>query len=708
MEKLEGKIKEVICYQNGFGVVKIQFGKTSRKAVGEMPQPFPGRMIYMNGEWETDAKWGRQFKIKYARIDEVNVQKENIVNYLKSGFLHGVGPAVAQKIYDMFGDRTEDILKETPERLCEIPGITKMKAEKIGASYRETKQYIPLASYLCGATKHQIEVIYQFYGEHSVTLLKENIYKIVDDINGIGFQKADKLATNCGIKADASIRIRAAILYVMRDISRDGHCFITCGSLDGHLRDLLKMPIHSKKVETELKSLIAENKIINEEGNIYLADIYQAECQCAEDIRRIWTSPANRTVPVSWYQKATMEIEQEQGFALTAEQKSAVKKGMENKILLLTGGPGSGKTTTINALLRAWGHPESVLILAPTGCAAYRLHETTGQRAYTIHKGLHFGYHNEKMCFEYNSDNRLPYDFIILDEATMPNVVLFSALLQSIRSGARLVLVGDHDQLPAIGPGKVFEDLLNSGRLPVVRLQIGHRQTSDINRIVTKINQGNGMHTWGLEHTDQFMYYNAETTEEIENIVVEEFKRLVCEYGIENVRCLTVMKGRMVGYKTLNPRLRDAIYQQKKQTDIILGDQDYYTGDRIIYQKENDYTKGVYNGELGTIKVIDPARKEIGVMFDDGRKVIFRGRELRNLELSYATSIHKSMGSECKAVVIAYCAQPKMLLRNLLYTAVSRAKCEVVLVGSYSAIDTSLKIVSPERRNTRLKYRIKV
>lgn len=672
-----------------------------------MPKPFPGGMIYMMGEWETNPKWGRQFRIDYANIiDKVNTNQGTIVNYLKSGFLYGIGPVVAQKIYDLFRENTENVINKTPERLCEISGITRKKAEKIYASYQESKQYIPLASFLCGATKHQIEMIYETYGEDSVSLIKENIYRIVEDIRGIGFQKADKLAMTCGIKADDPIRIQAAILYIMRDLAKDGHCFTTYGSLNGHLRELLKMPIHLAKIEAELERLIANNKIVIETGNIYLASIYQAECQCAEDIGRIWTSPANRTVPACFYQKAIIETEREEGFTLTAEQKSAIKKGMENKILLITGGPGSGKTTAINALLRAWGHPESVLMLAPTGCAAYRLHETTGRRAYTIHKGLHFGHHNGKMCFEYNSDNKLPYDFIIIDEATMPNVILFSALLKAIRSGARLVLVGDHDQLPAIGPGKVFEDLLNSGRLPVVRLKIGHRQTSDINRIVTKINQGCGVHTW--EHTNQFRYYNVETIEEIENTVVEEFKRLVSAYGIENVRCLTVMKEKMIGYKTLNPRLRDAIYPPKKQMDIIVDNQAYYNGDRVMYRKDNDYAKGVYNGELGTIKLIDPDKRAIGVLFDDGRKVIFRGRELYNLELSYATSIHKSMGTECKAVVIAYCAQPKMLLRNLLYTAVSRAKCEVVLVGNYSAIDTSLKIVSPERRNTQLKYRIKV
>lgn len=709
MEQLDGQIKEVVCYKNGFGVIKFQYGKTSRKAAGKMPEPAPGKIIHMIGEWEKDPKWGNQFKLKSADIDAIEVEKESIIGYLKSGFLCGIGPAAAQKIYDMYGENTISILESSPERLCEIPGITHSKIEKIHDCYLQTKQYVELASFLRGATKHQIEIIFQFYGANSTRILKDNIYKIVDDIYGIGFQKADQLAANCGIAPDAQIRIRAAILYVLQDISKDGHCYITSGSLEAKIKELLRMPIHSTKIEAELQKLLGEDKIVIEDGNVYLAGIYRAECQCAENISRILRAPANRSVPASWYQKAIIDIEDELGFTFTPEQKYAVEAGMKNKILLLTGGPGSGKTTVISAVLRAWNCPDTVLMLAPTGCAAYRIRETTGQRAYTIHKGLGFGHHNGKMCFGYDEENRLPYDLIIVDEATMPNIVLFSALLKAIRSGARLILVGDNDQLPAIGPGKVYEDLLSCGRLPVVRLQIGHRHTNGIESIVDRIKRGLGMHTWNLDQNKDFLYYEADSTDDIKATVVKEYLRLVNEYNIENVRCLTVLKDKMVSYTALNLILRDVLYpMHRKQTGLSIGDRDFYVGDRIMYQKENDYAKGVFNGELGTIKVIDPEKKSIGVQFDDSSKVVFRGKELRNIELSYATSIHKSMGSECKAVVIAYVAPPKMLYRNLLYTAVSRAKCKVILVGSRNLIDTSVNIVSADRRNTRLKNRIKI
>lgn len=704
---LSGTILEIIHYNKKFGVIKFSYGKISRRAAGLMCQePKPGMIIYMEGEWEKHAKWGLQLKIKKSSFEEMQTVPESIIYYLNSGFLYGVGQAMAKLIYEKFGDAALTVIEDTPEQLCEISGITETKAIKIQKSFLKTGQYAALASYLRGATKYQIETIYQQYGENSVALLKENIYRIVRDIDGIGFKKADKLANNCGIRADDPTRVNAAIVYILIQITLEGHCYTYSGSLQNRLRELLKLHISENRFLQELAKLQEQKEIVIEEDAVFLASVYDAECTCSEAINRILTSSPNRTVPNSWVQRAIVEMELENDIVLSDEQRCATGKSMSEKILLLTGGPGSGKTTTVQTILKAWNHPESVLLLAPTGCAAYHLLETTGHHAYTIQRGLEYGYYNGKMGFKYNKENLLPYDLIILDEATMPNIVLMASLLQAVRSGARLVLIGDHDQLPSIGPGKVFHDLLTCGKIPVVRLSVDHRQQGSVKWNVRQIKKGMGVHTWRLD--DMFHFFPVESTEEMQEVAVREYYRLVLKYGIENVRCLSAAKVKSkASVESLNPVLREMVNPTEGRKGLAYGDKQFFVNDRVMYMRENNYDKDIFNGESGTVKSIELAGKKMTVAFDDGREAIFSEKNLRNLELSYANTIHKSMGLECKAVVIAYNVPPIMWDRSLLYTAVSRAKKEVSLVGDTKAISVSVENSNPILRNTKLKFRIK-
>lgn len=707
MEKISGTIKEIVYYANGFGVIKFTYGKTSRTAAGRMPKPCIGATINMEGEWQRHPKYKLQFVPETAAVQRDEIEPESLLSYLKSGFLFGVGPSVAERIYETFGDETLRVFEQEPERLCEITGITQGKSRKIQESYQNTRQYVSLAAYLRSATKYQIMAIYQQYGERSVSLLKEDIYRIIRDIEGIGFTKADKLAAGCGVQKDSSTRIRAAIVHVLQKVASEGHCFMHEGSLGNELRALLKMPVILDRLRYELSKLEEQGEVINEEGNIYLASIYKAECQCGKSIDGILTAPANRIVPKNWIRKAILDIEIEKGFSLTDEQKAAVEMAMEEKMLIITGGPGSGKTTVVNAILRAWNHPESVLMVAPTGCAAYQLTATTGKRAYTIQRGLGYGFHGGKMGFEYHAENRMPFDLVIMDESTMPNVVLMAAFLQAVRSGAHLIMIGDKDQLPSIGPGKVFDELMKCGHIPTVKLTVGHRQTDIITINVNRINQGLGAHTWSLRD-GIFQYHPLEQPEDIQKRTIQEYERLVKRYGVKNVRCLTATKQKSaVSTEALNPILRELVNPTEGREALSFGSLNFYPNDRVMYTKENNYDKDVFNGEMGTVLSTNPAQYTLEVVFDDGSREEFRGKDLRNLELCYAQTINKSMGSECEAAVIAFVVPPILWSRNLLYTAVSRAKKEVTLTGTEKTIENSLASVAPIARNTNLKKRIK-
>ena len=311
------------------------------------------------------------------------------------------------------------------------------------------------------------------------------------------------------------------------------------------------------------------------------------------------------------------------------------------------------------------------------------------------------------MGFEYHAENRMPFDLVIMDESTMPNVVLMAAFLQAVRSGAHFIMIGDKDQLPSIGPGKVFDELIKSGHIPTVKLTVGHRQTDIITTNVNRINQGLGAHTWSLRD-GIFQYYPLEKPEDIQKKTIQEYERLVKRYGVKNVRCLTATKQKsLVSTEALNPILRELVNPTEGREALSFGSLDFYPNDRVMYTKENNYAKDVFNGEMGTVLSTNPAQYTLEVIFDDGSREVFRGKDLKNLELCYAQTINKSMGSECEAAIIAFVVPPILWSRNLLYTAVSRAKNEVILTGTEKMIESSLASVAPIARNTNLKKRIK-
>lgn len=714
--------------ENGYTVCDFVTDEKEITCVGTLPMAEEGQPYQLEGEYIVHANYGEQFKIeKYEETlpgDALSMER-----YLGSGAIKGVGVALASRIVRRFQDATLRILEEEPERLSEIKGISNRMAmeiaEQIEAKKEMRKAMIFLQQY--GLSMNLCVKIYQTYGENLYTVIKENPYRLADDIVGVGFRVADEIAQKAGIKADSDFRIRSGILYVLLQATGMGHTFLPKEVLCRQTAELLKVseeqiPVHLENLAMERKIIIAQRQ---NQQQIYASYYYYLEKNTAVMIQELNRASESHDGSVN---QRIHEKEEVFGIQLDEIQFQAVQKATESGVLIITGGPGTGKTTTINFILKFFEEAgEEILLAAPTGRAAKRMSELTGFEAKTIHRLLEVnGGSGENGGFERNSSNPLEADVIIIDEVSMVDISLMHALLSAIMPGSRLILVGDSNQLPSVGPGRVLQDLIESQACAVVELKKIFRQAeqSSIVRNAHKINCGEQIL---LDNKNQdFFFLKRYDADVILNVVLQLIMEKLPKYvdaKQHEIQVLTPMRKGLLGVDRCNKILQMYLNpKSEKKAEIEYGEVIFREGDKVMQIKNNYQIEwevlnryqiplergiGIFNGDIGFIQKIDKRLEQMTILFDENKTVAYSFKQLEELELAYAITIHKAQGSEYPAIVIPLLPGPRMLLnRNLLYTAVTRAKKCVTLVGDENVFFDMIENTTEQTRYSGLKERI--
>ena len=708
-ENLAGLVERVTFHNedNGFCVlrVKARGQRDLITVVGHAAAIGAGEFVQASGRWVNDRTHGVQFRADFLRAAPPTTA-EGIEKYLASGMIKGIGPIYARKLVKTFREQVFDAIEQTPERLQEIDGIGPKRAESIVAAWADQKAIREIMIFLHshGVGTLRAVRIFKTYGADAIRLISENPYRLARDIRGIGFKSADQIAGKLGIEKTAMIRARAGIGYALTEAMDEGHCGLPLAQLVPMAVRLLDVP--AEIIETALTLELHDGAVIADsvdgERCIFLAGLHRAERAIAARIKAL------RSGALPWptidAAKAIRWVETKAGITLAASQREAVKLALATKVLVVTGGPGVGKTTLVNAILKIlMVKGVNVALAAPTGRAAKRLSESTGCEAKTIHRLLeadpvHGGFRRKE-------DHPLQCDLLVVDETSMIDVPLMHVLLKAVPNQAALILVGDVDQLPSVGPGQVLADVIGSAAVPVVRLTEVFRQAAESRIIVNahRINQGR-MPEWVQDPASDFHFIECADPEDgaakILQIVRE---RIPTRYGLDPIRDIQVlcpMNRGGLGARSLNIDLQKALNGSGELRVERFGST-YGIGDKVM-QVENDYEKEVYNGDLGVVRSIDPETSEMVIEFD-GREVTYGFGELDEVALAYATTIHKSQGSEYPAVVIPLTTQHyPMLQRNLLYTAVTRGKRLVVIVGQKKALAIAVKGAGAKRRWSKL------
>ena len=709
-EVLAGLVERVTYHNadNGFCVLraKARGHRDVVTVVGHAAIISAGEWITASGEWVNDRTHGQQFRARFLRTSPPT-SAEGIEKYLSSGMIRGVGPIYAKKLVRSFGEKVFDIIESTPDRLREVDGIGPVRAASILSAWSEQKAVREIMVFLHshGVGTARAVRIFKTYGSDAIQVMSENPYRLARDIRGIGFKTADVIAMKLGIEKTATIRVRAGISYALTEAMDEGHCGLPTEELVPLAEKLLEVP--QQLVRTALELELQEGAVIGdtvgETPCVFLAGLYRAERTIANRLVRLakgtppWPSiDPNKALP--WAEKQI-------GFVLAESQVAAMRLALKSKVLVITGGPGVGKTTIVRAILRVLAAKGTDLQLcAPTGRAAKRMTEATGYEAKTIHRLLEVD--PRSGGFRRSEDNPLDCDLLVVDETSMVDVPLIQALLKAVPDKAALLVVGDIDQLPSVGPGQVLADIISSGAVPVVQLTEVFRQAAQ-SRIITaahRINQGSipDLSPPGTE-TD-FYFVQADDPETAVARIVELTKtRIPKRFGLDPIRDIQVlcpMNRGGVGARSLNIELQ-AVLNPAGDEKVERFGWTFAPGDKVM-QIENDYDKEVYNGDIGTINRVDTNAGEIVVIFD-GRSVTYGLGELDMLVPAYAATIHKSQGSEYPAVIIPVLTQHyAMLQRNLLYTGVTRGKRLVVLVGQKKAIAIAVRNVGGRKRWSKL------
>lgn len=709
-EALAGIVERVTFHnaENGFCVLRIKARghRDLITVVGHAATISAGEWITATGTWNNDRVHGLQFRAVFLKAS-APTSTEGIEKYLASGMIRGIGPVYAKKLVKAFKDTVFDVIENEPDRLREIDGIGPVRADRITAAWAEQKVVREIMVFLHshGVGTARAVRIFKTYGADAIQVMSENPYRLARDIRGIGFKTADAIAMKLGIEKTAMIRVRAGISYALSEAMDEGHCGLPTDELGPLAVQLLEVP--PELIQTALELELTEGNVVadvvDETACVFLAGLYKAERVIAERLLQL----TNGKLPWPWIdpEKALPWIEKKTGLTLAESQIAAIRLSLMSKVMVLTGGPGVGKTTIVNSILQILAAKEiSILLCAPTGRAAKRMTEATGFEAKTIHRLLEI---NPKGGgFKRNEDFPLECDLLVIDETSMVDVMLMQALLKAVPNNAALLIVGDIDQLPSVGPGQVLSDVISSGSVPVVRLTEVFRQAAE-SQIITsahKINRGN-IPDLAKPHGDSDFYFvTADDPETAVSRIIELVKtRIPQRFGLDPIRDIQVlcpMNRGGVGARSLNIELQSAL----NPADINKVDRFGWTfapGDKVM-QIENDYDKEVYNGDIGYIEAVDLDDGEIKVSFD-GRDVVYGLGELDTLVPAYAATIHKSQGSEYPAVVIPVMTQHyTMLQRNLLYTGVTRGKRLVVLVGQKKAIAIAVRNVSGRQRWSKL------
>ncbi len=705
-------VVERITYQNadnGYTVLKcaVKNAQDLVTVVGIMPDTHVGSVLALEGVWKVDAKYGRQFSVeKFEETLPATVY--GIEKYLGSGLIKGVGPKFARRIVEKFGKDTLDVIEENPDALIEVEGIGRVRVERIRKSWEEQKEIKNIMLFLQGhevSTSHATK-IFKTYGSDSISVVQENPYRLADDIWGIGFKTADTIAEKMGIEKDRFIRLRSGILYTLNKLSENGHCYAVREQLIKAAVQLLE--VEEAELEITLDEMLRTEEVIREEEAIYLPPFFFSETGCAKRLLKLLAAERRVQMDVdAVMETVTGRAGQGQHITYDEVQLEAIRAAVSSKIMVLTGGPGTGKTTTTMGIIAAYRAAGCRIILAaPTGRAAKRMSEATGMEAKTIHRLLEY---KPPEGYQRKEENPLEGDVLILDECSMIDIMLMYNLLKAMPEQMTLIMVGDTDQLPSVGAGNVLKDIISSGRIPVVRLSRIFRQARGSRIIMNahRINKGEQIDMRGGRDSD-FFFAAKETNEEVVELLVkyctENLPRYYHVDALQDIQVLTPMQRGVCGAANLNQVLQEAM----NPGSIFLrrGGTQYRLHDKVM-QIRNDYDKEVFNGDIGVINHVDMEERELTVNFD-GREVVYDVSELEELTLAYAITIHKSQGSEYPIVVMPFTmSHYVMLQRNLLYTGVTRAKKILVLIGEKKAVWYAVKNETTADRNTKLAERLR-
>lgn len=752
--KYKGVIDKVF-YNNGNWSsirVKLNNGK-SINCSGKIVSPIVGYDIEMNGDIIDDPVYGQQLKISDSKVKKSS-KKAGIIAYLASGLIKGVGESYAKKIVDHFKENTLFVIENEPEKLKEIPGISNKKMTDIYESHKKNNIFCSLYEFLGGKiTVYQASKIIEKYGDESLKKIKVNPYILIYEIDGVGFKKADAIAKASGISEYNIDRVSSGVIYLLKELSEtNGHCYAPADLIQEKALDLLVsspeflnekiikdiyndnglwktskkeflkkfklFDFHLEKIENWLIArdnmvhkvaealyiLRDKSQIIIEGSDIYWKKLYDAEVNIAKIVTDLCNRNPIKDIPEKKLEKAIEYIEKSEGYSLEDEQKQAAKESVKNRLTVITGGPGRGKSTIIKTIIKMWDDDNSVILCAPTGKAAQRMREITGLKAETIHRA---------------KINPTPYNcLVVVDEVSMVDIILANEFLEWAKY-CNIVLVGDADQLQSIGPGSFFLSLINSHIVPTVKLVKGHRNFGSIAKNSELIN--NGMTMKDYIFNDFFHFIPCEDNL-IQDAIIKEYMNMVSKYGVKNVCILAPMRARTnSAVNTLNTVIRDIVNPYKSHSPKLPGCK-FREGDRVM-QTKNMYNKysidskgeiklGVFNGDCGIVSKIDEDENTLEVYFDDDRTVVYDRHEVDELVLAYAMTIHKSQGSEYEGVIVVHSkGHYIMLRRELLYTAVTRAKTEITLIGDKSAfnnaaLNTVAQMLGENVRYTKLKERI--
>ncbi len=731
METVTGYVDHIIYQkqENGYTVFVLESEEDDIICVGTCVGLTEGESICAEGEYTDHPRYGVQFKIAAYKVVPLT-DCASIERYLSSGAVKGVGEALAKRIVKKFKEDTFRIMEEEPERLAEIKGISERKAREIAEQMEERKDLRDALVYLqkFGISNTLAVRIYDTYGINLYGVIKENPYKLTEDIEGIGFKTADEIAAQIGIHTDSDYRIRSGVLYTLLQAVGEGHCYLPMNILLNRAEQLLQVPAES--VRSQVDNLMMDKKLVIKGDCVYAFTYYYAELTCA---RMLFDLNMSMREPVDYVRNALQNITRELDIQPDELQMQAVMGAIQNGLFILSGGPGTGKTTTINTIIRYFEREGcDIFLAAPTGRAAKRMTEATGFEARTIHRMLELNgaLSDEKrrgVHFERNAENPLEADVIIIDEMSMVDLHLFKALLGAIAPGTRLILVGDVNQLPSVGPGQVLRDIMESGAFPMVVLQKVFRQAqeSDIVLNAHHINRGEQI-TLDNKSKDFFLLERSDV-----NVIYKHMILLIRDKmpGYVNatpfdIQVLTPMRKGNLGVEVLNGILQQYLNPPSpEKREHVSGDVTYREGDKVMQIRNNyqlkweivsrygipvDAGMGVFNGDVGKILAINENASELVVEYDEGKRVTYPFSLLEELELSYAVTIHKSQGSEYPAVIMPLLSGPRMLFnRNLLYTGVTRAKSCVTILGSSDTVRSMIENESENRRYTSLDLRIK-
>lgn len=733
MEALNGIVESIVFKSSdtGYTVIKFRENNIIHTAVGVLPHVKEGQNLKITGSWVNHSQFGKQFKVEECE-EILPTSKDGIEKYLSSGIIQGIGPVTAKKIVNKFGEDTLNILDNNIERLKEIEGIGKKKLETIIESYRKQRELKNITIFLQthGLSVNQCLKIYKKYGASSIDTVKNNPYILCDEISGIGFKTSDKIARSLGIEIDSPFRIQSGIRYVINEFCANGHTFMPKDELIKEASNVLT--VSGDIIEENIKNAALDRKIklekVNDKEGVFTIPNYYCELGITN---RILTLAISNFQDISVdVEHLILQFEKKNNITFAESQKDAIISAFQNGIEIITGGPGTGKTTIIKCIIEIFETCGlKVLLGAPTGRAAKRMSESTGKEATTIHRMLDMGvFEKEESVFVTNAEEHsLEADVVIIDEASMIDITLMNALLKSIKVGTRLIIVGDVDQLPSVGAGNVLNDFIESGFTKVVRLKEIFRQGKESMIVVNahKINKGE-MPKLNEKGTD-FFFIRNDIQEGILNTIIDLINTRLPKFNsnwdkLKSIQVLVPMKKGVLGVTNLNERIQNVLnpkapYKKEKEFRSMV----FREGDKVMQIKNNYSLKwtriagkgeheglGVFNGDMGFIESIDLEGKKLSIIFDDERRVIYDFMYLDELDLAYAITIHKSQGSEFPVVIIpAYMGAPLLMNRNLLYTGITRAKEMVVVVGIPKALKYMVDNTRSMERYSSLNWRIK-